>query len=88
MGDGQGQFSIYVYLIIQGSIKLFPADHLARSGFLFRYKKAVMPKKKVFAARNHKDCLPSLHSKEEKQKRKSFFFIARQFYASRNYKMR
>jgi hypothetical protein len=74
MGDGQGQFSIYVYLIIQGSIKLFPADHLARSGFLFRYKKAVMPKKKVFAARNHKDCLPSLPLKRRKAKKKILFF--------------
>ncbi len=30
------------------------------TGFLFWYKKTVIPKKKVFAARNLKNCLPNL----------------------------
>jgi hypothetical protein len=33
-------------------------------------KKKVVLKKKVFAARNHKDCLPSLPLKTRKQKKK------------------
>ncbi len=34
-----------------GSTKVYPADHLIGTGFWFWYKKAVMPKKKVIAAR-------------------------------------
>jgi len=43
----------------QGSIKLFPADHMI-CWISILVQKEVMPKKKVFAARNLKDCLPSL----------------------------
>jgi hypothetical protein len=41
-----------------------------------KYKKTVMPKKKVCAARNLKDCLPNLPLKTGKAKRKSKFCIA------------
>jgi len=55
------------------------------AGFLFWYKKAVvMPKKKVFAARNLKDCLPILPLKRRKVKKKIKDFESRQFYASLN----
>jgi hypothetical protein len=40
-----------------------------------RYKKTVIPKKKVIAARNHKDCLPSFTTQNKKsKKRKTKFF--------------
>jgi hypothetical protein len=55
------------------------------TGFLFWYKKTVMPKKKVFAARNLKGYLPNLPLKtgNAKKKIKSFFFdLSRQFCAS------
>jgi len=41
-----------------------------------------MPKKKVFAARSLKDCLPSLPLKTGKQKKENQSFLSRQFYAS------
>jgi len=41
-----------------------------------------MPKKKVFASRNLKDCLPSLPLKSRKAKKKIKVFLSRQFYAS------
>ena len=45
------------------------------TGFLFWYKKTVIPKKKVINARNLKDCLPNLLLKTRKaKKRKSKFF--------------
>jgi hypothetical protein len=50
---------------------LFPAD----VGFLFWYKKAVMPKKKVFAARNLKHCLPNLPLETGKAKKENHSFI-------------
>jgi hypothetical protein len=43
-----------------------------------------MPKKKVFATRNLKDCLPSLPLKRRKVKKKIKDFESRQFYASLN----
>ncbi len=47
------------------------------TGFLFWYKKTVMPKKKVFAARNLKVTYQIYHSKQETQKKKiKGFFIA------------
>jgi hypothetical protein len=67
-------------LIIQGSPKLSPAGHMAcwiffqraiwPAGFSFRYKKTVMPKKKVLAARNLKDCYQVYHPKQESKKKK------------------
>jgi hypothetical protein len=56
---------------------LFPGDHLARWIFVLVqrwYKKAIMSKKKVFAARNLKDCLPSLPLKRRKAKKTSKIF--------------
>jgi hypothetical protein len=50
-----------------------------RIGFWFWYKKAVMPKKKVIAARNLKRLDQVYHSKQEKQKRKSEFFYRDNF---------
>jgi hypothetical protein len=45
--------------------------------YLLWYKETVMPKKKVIAARNLKDCLPSLPLKTGKAKKeKQSFFIA------------
>ena len=41
-----------------------------------------MPKKKVFAARKLKDCLPSLPLKTRKQKKENQSFLSRQFCAS------
>ena len=41
-----------------------------------------MPKKKVFAARNLKDCLPNLPLKTGKAKQKIKVVLSRQFYAS------
>jgi hypothetical protein len=41
-----------------------------------------MPKKKVFAARNLKDCLPSLPLKTEKQQKENQSFLSRRFCAS------
>jgi hypothetical protein len=38
-----------------------------------------MPKKKVFAARNLKDCLPNLQLKKGKAKKKIKVFLSRQF---------
>jgi len=64
---------------IQGSIKL-PPMNIWSIGILFWHKKTVMPKKKVFAARNLKDCLPNLPLKTGKAKKK-VFFIMEQFYA-------
>jgi hypothetical protein len=48
---------IRAYATTQGCTKLSPKW---ATGFLFWYKKTVMPKKKVFAARTLKDCLPNL----------------------------
>jgi hypothetical protein len=42
----------------------------------------VMPKKKVFAARNLKDCLPNLPLKTGKAKKKIKSFLSEQFHAS------
>ena len=47
-------------------------------------KKPVMPKKKVFVARNLKDCLPNLPLRPGKAKKKIKFFLSRQFCASLN----
>ena len=44
-----------------------------------------MPKKKVFAARNLKDCLPSLPLETGKAKKKITVFLSRQFCASLKY---
>jgi len=41
-----------------------------------------MPKKKLFAERNLKDCLPSLPLKSRKAKKKIKNFLTRQLYAS------
>ena len=41
-----------------------------------------MPKKKVFAARNLKDCLPNLPLETGKSKKKIKVFLSRQFCAS------
>jgi hypothetical protein len=46
------------------------------------YKKTVMPKKKVFAARTLQDCLPNLPLETGKAKKKIQVFLSRQFYAS------
>ena len=43
------------------------------AGFLFWYKKTVMPKKKVFATWNLKDCLPNLPLRTGKAKKKINF---------------
>jgi hypothetical protein len=43
-----------------------------------------MQKKKVFAARNLKDCLPNLPLETGKAKKKIKVFLSRQFYASLN----
>jgi hypothetical protein len=40
-------------------------------------KKIVMPKKKVFAARNLKDCLPNLPLKTGEPNKKIKFFLSR-----------
>jgi hypothetical protein len=49
------------------------------TGFLFWYKKTVMPKKKVFAARNLKNCLPNLPLETGSAKKKIKVFLSRQF---------
>jgi hypothetical protein len=45
-------------------------------GFLFWYKKTVMPKKKSFVARNLKDCLQNLPLKIGKAKKKIKVFLS------------
>ena len=52
------------------------------TGFWFWYKMIVMTKKKVIAARNLKDCLPSLPLKTRKAKKKIKVSLSRQLYAS------
>jgi hypothetical protein len=56
----------------------------AQTEFWFWYKETVMPKKKVFAARNLKDCLPNLPLETGKAKKKIKVFLSRQFCASLN----
>jgi hypothetical protein len=48
-------------------------------------KKKVMSKKKVFAARNLKDCIPNLPLKRGKAEKKIKVFLSRQFCASLKY---
>jgi hypothetical protein len=53
-----------------------PRDEVnKRDAFYSGTKKAVMPKKKVFVARNLKDCLPSLPLKTRKAKKKIKVFL-------------
>jgi hypothetical protein len=47
-------------------------------------QKDSIAKKKVIAARNLKDCLPNLPLTTGKEKKKSKFFLSRQFCASLN----
>jgi hypothetical protein len=44
--------------------------------FLFWYKKTVIPKKKVFTARNLKDCLPNLPLTQEQEGSRYVFLMA------------
>jgi hypothetical protein len=53
-------------------------------GVLVLVQKTEMPKKKVFAARNLKDCLPNLPLETGKAKKDNNFFLSRQICASLN----
>jgi hypothetical protein len=55
---------------VQGSTKLSPVDHLVDGILVLVQKGSKMTKKKVFAARNLKDCYKVYHSKQDRKKKR------------------
>jgi hypothetical protein len=73
---------MYVYLF-RGKRKIVSSAPNGALGFLFWYKKTVMPKKRnILVQGTLKDCLPNLPLKTRKAKKKIKDFLSRQFCAS------
>jgi hypothetical protein len=67
---------------LQGSLILSPVAQMGHWIFVLVQKKTVMPKKKVFAVRNLKNCLPNLPLETGRAKKKIKVFLSKQFCTS------
>jgi hypothetical protein len=66
----------------QGRMKLSPVDHLVDGILVLVQNDNNDKKKKVFAARNLKDCYQVYHFKQDSKKKKNQSFLSRQVCAS------